>query len=109
PRVRHSRDAYRRRTATYRRSVDPTRWNVTDAEAAATFPGDDTVGRAGRWVPITRGIDVAAPAATVFRWLCQLKVAPSSYDWIDNRGRRSPRTLIPVSTGSRPGRTSCRS
>lgn len=68
-------------------------WGTTEEERALPFPCDDFVERidAAAW----RGVTVEADAATIFRWLCQLKAAPYSYDWIDNWGRQSPRTLTP--------------
>jgi hypothetical protein len=68
-------------------------WGTTPAERALSFPGDRAAD-AGADL-LWRGVGVAAPAQTLFRWLCQLRVAPYSYDWIDNGGRRSPRSLTP--------------
>lgn len=68
-------------------------WGTEEAERRLPFPCDRLVERAD--AVYFRGITVAAPPATLFRWLCQLRIAPYSYDWIDNRGRRSPPVLTP--------------
>ena len=71
----------------------PDSWGTTKAEEALAFPCDSE--------PLTpqaalyRGVSVDSAPATLFRWLCQLRVAPYSYDWIDNGGRQSPPALTP--------------
>jgi hypothetical protein len=67
-------------------------WGSTPEERATPLPCDELV--PGGLV-LMRAIDVAAPAEVVFRWLCQLRVAPYSYDLIDNLGRHSPQELTP--------------
>jgi hypothetical protein len=71
----------------------PEHWGTTAAERARRTPADDLVAvPTDRW---TRGATSTADPATLWRWLCQLTVAPYSYDLVDNLGRRSPRTLTP--------------
>jgi hypothetical protein len=67
-------------------------WNVRPDERASSLPCDDLMPDAVRF---DRAISIDAPPSIVFAWLCQLRVAPYSYDLLDNIGRRSPRTRSP--------------
>ncbi len=67
-------------------------WGATAAECEARYPCDE-LGFVHDDVYF-RALDVAAPPPLVFRWLAQLRVAPYSYDLLDNFGRRSPPELI---------------
>lgn len=68
-------------------------WGTSPEERRLPYPCD-------RVMPhpedaLYRGVTISASPEIVFRWLCQLQVAPYSYDWIDNGGRESPSTLTP--------------
>ncbi|MBP2335644.1 hypothetical protein JOF41_001822 [Saccharothrix coeruleofusca] len=68
------------------------RWGVSDSEVSRPYPCDGfvTAPALRAW----RGVTVEAPAEAVWPWVTQVRVAPYSYDWIDNFGRRSPRRLL---------------
>jgi hypothetical protein len=68
------------------------RWGVTDDEISRTFPCD-------RWVNAPqlqawRAVTIEAAVDDVWPWVAQIRLAPYSYDWIDNLGRRSPQSLL---------------
>jgi hypothetical protein len=68
------------------------RWGVNEGDTLRTYPCDDFVASPG--LQVWRGVRIEAPPAAVWPWVAQVRVAPYSYDWIDNRGRRSPRDLL---------------
>lgn len=68
-------------------------WGTTENDLKHNFPCDQYVQQPH--AHYYRAIDIQASAEVVYRWLCQLRIAPYSYDWIDNYCRRSPRRLIP--------------
>ena len=67
-------------------------WGSTPRERSRPLPCDTLVEEGD--AALFRAVDVDADSEVVFRWLCQLRAAPYSYDLLDNRGRRSPQRLI---------------
>ncbi|MFI5897939.1 polyketide cyclase [Actinoplanes sp. NPDC051513] len=67
------------------------RWGVSDLEVARPYPCDRFV--ASPSLRAWRGVRVEAPPQAVWPWVAQVRLAPYSYDWIDNLGKRSPRRL----------------
>lgn len=68
------------------------RWGVDDAEVARRYGCDAVV--PSPVLRAWRGVTVHAPADVVWAWVGQVRVAPYSYDLVDNLGRRSPRRLL---------------
>jgi hypothetical protein len=67
------------------------RWGVREDEVSRHYPCDDLV--LDPVLAAWRGVTVHANPAQAWLWIRQLQLAPYSYDWIDNRGRRSPQHL----------------
>lgn len=68
------------------------RWGVSDSETALRYPCDGLLH--APTLEVWRGVTVQAPPEALWPWLRQVRLAPYSYDWIDNLGRRSPRELV---------------
>ena len=67
------------------------RWGVTDEEVARHYPADEVMPGAG--TQVWRGVTVHATPDAVWPWIAQIRLAPYSYDWIDNLCRRSPQEV----------------
>ncbi|WP_433024476.1 polyketide cyclase [Plantactinospora sp. CA-290183] len=65
---------------------------MTESEVLRAYPCDDFV--VSPVLQVWRGVRVNAPATVVWPWIAQVRLAPYSYDWIDNLGRHSPRHLV---------------
>ena len=68
------------------------RWNVSDEEVSRHYPCDDFVSSAP--LEAWRGVTVRTSAEALWPWVTQIRLAPHSYDWIDNLGHESPQKLL---------------
>lgn len=72
---------------------DVLHWGSRPEERTRNYPCDGRIN--GPSQSLFRAVSVLARPQEVFAWLCQLRLAPYSYDWLDNFGRPSPRKLHP--------------
>ena len=70
------------------------RWGVSDAEVARHYGCGDVVRRPT--LEAWRGVTVLADPGAVWARVRQVRIAPYSYDLVDNLGRRSPGELRDV-------------
>jgi hypothetical protein len=68
------------------------RWNVTDDEVARSYPCDEIV--TTPTLQAWRGVTIDVARELLWPWVGQIRLAPYSYDWIDNLGKRSPQKLV---------------
>lgn len=68
-------------------------WGTSAEERELVYPCDLVMTHPDQ--VFFRGITINSPPEVIHRWLCQMKVAPYSYDWLDNLGRTSPTELTP--------------
>jgi hypothetical protein len=78
-------------------------WGTNKEDRSLDLPCDRFVGQVD--AVYFRGMRINAPQDVIYRWLCQLRAAPYSYDWIDNFGRISPQNLDPALVGLEIGQT----
>jgi hypothetical protein len=62
-------------------------WRTRAGERQLDFACDRFLARPD--ATLFRAVTIDASPSAIFRWLCQLRIAPYSYDWIDNRGRQA--------------------
>jgi hypothetical protein len=67
---------------------------VTPDETRRRYPCDEIV--PDPVLQAWRGVSVRAEPEQVWLWVKQIRLAPYSYDWIDNLGRRSPQQLCGI-------------
>lgn len=68
------------------------RWGATHAETRRRYPCDEVAPDPS--MQAWRAVTVDARPAQVWPWVAQIRLAPYSYDSIDNLGRRSPQRLM---------------